>query len=1236
MTHDTASPARLRPDRFRVLRPIGSDGMGVVYEALDRRTNRPLAIKELPSLDADRLYRFKQEFRTLKDVHHPNLVSLYELYEHDGRWFFTMELVAGADFVSAVRGAEGSTVGAATFVGAPPAITRAQSGNGASPPVPIAPLTPRSHQLLRASILQLADGLEAIHNAGKLHRDIKPSNVLIDANGRVVILDFGLTTELSGPQSASFVGTPSYIAPEVIDGVRVAANDWYSVGVMLFVVATGRTPFHDDTSWVRSLMARLARPAPSPSEYVPGTPRWLDKMCAGLLDANPDTRWGARELRQVLRAATSAEMVLAPSTGAHSPVTTPDTGPLRVRSGGHRTKFVGRAAELRRLGSLLKSQGARVAWLHGADGLGKSRLIEQMAQAHEAEPITVLATRVNPEEHVPFRALDGIVDAMSRLLDEQFRFDSTVFEERLAASRLFPVLNPESTAPRWVSVEGDAGEARRAGFVAVRSLIARLCERQPLAFVIDDWHLADRDSRDLLTYVLTADGAPPICLVLASTGPPAAGTFGRRLQGEPSVALLEVALGPLDADEAGELATLLGGGTHTPDSLTAYIVSESGGVPWVIEELAVGFHSSDDATPDPSLDDVMGRKIARLPVSVRRLLETVAVAQPLSCGMALALSGARRAEVRALCGELLLRMDRDGEMVETYHPKIREICLGRVSPENAAEIHLATAELLLEEPSSAPDQIARHLEAAGDVARAAQFLLAAAEQADKQLAFDLAATLYERAVARTPDTDRRRPGRMRLWAMALVNTGAALRGARVLLAASENLPEADRHEVLVEAAVQLIAGGAAQEGLEVARRALAQISYKIPSRASALAHLGWGRARMRLLGIPEAPSQPAADVETRARLGALWRVGSALSVLDVPTGAALVTAHNEAALRVGGQLEVSRALSMEGILTGTLEPVRGAELLRRALEGARGLRDGYAEALAEFGLAVLSFNAGDLQSALQAAIASERRLRRHAPASIWEIHNAQALQLQLLYYLGRVSRLAEEAEELRHGADYHQNLYCQACFQSGWAIQPVLAADQPRRAREMLDSADAMVSGADYVFQRLFKVIGRTSLAIYEDDGVRAFALITEAWKTLERTHVIAWPFLRDSALELRGRAALSAGLASRDPRLIGQARGEASRLLAHGHDPWRRTLAGFLCSGALLAEGKDSEALERLLDAEKTADDAHMKSHVFVARWVRGKMSGDAALQAQASHALVTMGVAQPARYARLLLPWG
>jgi len=161
----STQPAKAGPEiaprglagRFEILRPVGRGGMGVVYEALDRERGGRVALKTLQYASADGLLRFKNEFRALQDVQHPNLVRFGELIEDGGQWWLTMELVEGTPFVDHVR-----------------------------------PGGRLDERRLRAALPQLAAALHALHAHRLVHRDVKPHNVLVSSAGRVVLLDFGL------------------------------------------------------------------------------------------------------------------------------------------------------------------------------------------------------------------------------------------------------------------------------------------------------------------------------------------------------------------------------------------------------------------------------------------------------------------------------------------------------------------------------------------------------------------------------------------------------------------------------------------------------------------------------------------------------------------------------------------------------------------------------------------------------------------------------------------------------------------------------------------------------------------------------------------------------------------------------------------------------------------------------------------------------------------------------------
>src|SRR4030095_14497071 len=153
----------LGTDRFKLMRRLGNGGMGVVYEAYDQKRDKTVALKTLINAEPAYIYRLKTEFRSLSDVAHPNLVSLYEL-ESDGRyWFFTMELVNGVNFLDYVRDSE--TIGIDKSV-----LSLEELDTLETLPLPISTRAQSFNEgRLRLALKQLAEGLNALHENGKLH-----------------------------------------------------------------------------------------------------------------------------------------------------------------------------------------------------------------------------------------------------------------------------------------------------------------------------------------------------------------------------------------------------------------------------------------------------------------------------------------------------------------------------------------------------------------------------------------------------------------------------------------------------------------------------------------------------------------------------------------------------------------------------------------------------------------------------------------------------------------------------------------------------------------------------------------------------------------------------------------------------------------------------------------------------------------------------------------------------------
>ena len=249
--------------RYRIERPIGSGGMGVVYLAEDVELGERVAIKtlksELLSADETAMDRFRNEIRLARQISHRNIVRTHDFGNAEGVFFVTMEFVEGTT-LRAVLDSRGQLGAEATL-----AIAR-----------------------------QLVDALECAHGEGIIHRDIKPQNLLIDAAGTLKIMDFGvarLAERSSGlTQAGMVVGTPAYMAPEQLLAESVdARSDLYSVGVVLYECLTGRPPF--DAKSPISLIAKVLNEDAKPPDVVkPEVPHAVSAMVMQLLAKHPDQR----------------------------------------------------------------------------------------------------------------------------------------------------------------------------------------------------------------------------------------------------------------------------------------------------------------------------------------------------------------------------------------------------------------------------------------------------------------------------------------------------------------------------------------------------------------------------------------------------------------------------------------------------------------------------------------------------------------------------------------------------------------------------------------------------------------------------------------------------------------------------------------------------------------------------------------------------------------------------------
>ena len=538
----TSTQPTVLNNRYRLDEELGRGGRGVVYRAYDNLLDRDVAVKVVSAgiLDSEGRARLLREAQLVARLNHPNIIDLYDAGEADGLSFIVMERVEGES---------------------------------------LAESKPDSLDEILAITRQICSALEYAHENGIVHRDLKPENVIITSDGTVKLTDFGLASPVASrvTREGMVFGTVFYLAPELALGRPFDGRaDLYALGAMLYELTTGSLPFTADDP-MAVISQHLHIPIVPPRARKADIPPALDDLITRLLSKNPEDRpTSAIEVLQLLDNPRILDREAVPAEE------------LFVLKRIGRGRLVGREVELgeaRGLWSLVGTGQGQMLLISGEPGIGKTRLVRELATQVQVLGGRVLMGSCYAEGSVPYAPFAQILrGALEGRVGDALDLPEFVLASVLTLApdlRLdYQKVQPEPTL-------NDPRAEQRRLFENLTICFAALSHRAPLLLILEDIHWADSATLSLLRHLARHAQGRRIMIVatyreVGSEGAPA--LYETLLDLHRERLALRLKLPRLNREQTREMLEVLFYEEITPDFLEG-IYQETEGNPFFIEEV---------------------------------------------------------------------------------------------------------------------------------------------------------------------------------------------------------------------------------------------------------------------------------------------------------------------------------------------------------------------------------------------------------------------------------------------------------------------------------------------------------------------------------------------------------------------------------------------------------------------------------------------------------------------------